>query len=399
MRPVRFVALSEDGHAFVLADEVGRLLALPIDDRIQAAVRPERPGQSTVSPSPGQAADPDASLSPRDIQARIRAGESADEVARIAGVPVDRVLRYAGPVLQERAMLAQHARRTRLRNSDRGASLAEVVDGRLAQHGVDAEKISWDAYRRDDGTWRIVATWPSGKATAQAMWELDKTRQQVTPHDDMAQYLCAERPAPILGQELPADRAGRGLAAPRRGEGGRGELSRGELGRDHTRPAELGRGGHEPMRPSADPARRDRRGRGLAETGLGRGAAEAGREPGQVAPEQPHAPAEPAARGGDLIRSGRDALMASLDRPLTQDAPGGLAEPRRAARPMRGGAFDEDPDLAKEVPAVPSLAVLRPRRSSPSTEQATPDDRPRKRLPSWDDVLFGTAPAARESSS
>jgi Protein of unknown function (DUF3071) len=402
MRPVRFVALSEDGHAFVLADEVGRLLALPIDDRIQAAVRPERPGQSTVSPSPGQPADPDASLSPRDIQARIRAGESADEVARIAGVPVDRVLRYAGPVLQERAMLAQHARRTRLRNSDKGASLAEVVDGRLAQHGVDAEKISWDAYRRDDGTWRIVATWPSGKATAQAIWELDKTRQQVTPHDDMAQYLCAERPAPILGQELPAERAGRGLAAPRRAEGGRGEL-----GRDHTRPAELGRGGHEPMRPPADPARRDRRGRGLAETGRGLtaetgrslGPAEVGREPGHAMPEQTHTPAEPAARGADLIRSGRDALMASLDRPLTPDEPAGLAEPRRATRPMRGGAFDEDPDLAKEVPAVPSLAVLRPRRSSPSTEGAASDDRPRKRLPSWDDVLFGTAPAARESSS
>src|SRR5690242_12133353 len=160
MRPVRFVALSEDGQAFVLADEVGRLLALPIDDRLSTALRVERTGVAVpVAP------DATSSLSPRDIQARIRSGESADEVARVAGVPVDRVLRYAGPVLQERAMLAQHARRARLRNSDRGASLAEVVDGRLAQHGVDAEKISWDAYRRDDGTWRIVATWPSGKAT------------------------------------------------------------------------------------------------------------------------------------------------------------------------------------------------------------------------------------------
>jgi hypothetical protein len=389
MRPVRFVALSEDGHAFVLADEVGRLLALPIDDRIQAAVRPERPGQSSGSPSPGPAADPDASLSPRDIQARIRAGESADEVARIAGVPVDRVLRYAGPVLQERAMLAQHARRTRLRNSDRGASLAEVVDGRLAQHGVDAEKIAWDAYRRDDGTWRIVATWPSGKATAQAMWELDKTRQQVTPHDDMAQYLCTERPAPILGQDAPTERAGRGLATPRRSELGRS---------DHSRPSELGRGGHEPIRPAAEPARRDRRGRGLAETGRGLGA-ETGRglgtESGHGVPEQAHGPAEPA-RGGDPIRSGRDALLASLDRPLTPAEPAALAEPRRA-RPMRGGAFDDDPDQAKEVPAVPSLAVLRPRRSGSSADQSGSGDQPRKRLPSWDDVLFGTAPA-RESS-
>ena len=42
MRPVRFVALSEDGQAFVLADEVGRLLALPIDDRVSTALRIER---------------------------------------------------------------------------------------------------------------------------------------------------------------------------------------------------------------------------------------------------------------------------------------------------------------------------------------------------------------------
>ena len=110
MRPVRFVALSEDGQAFVLADEVGRLLALPIDERVHSALRVE--GGTTTASATFVAPQATSSLSPRDIQARIRAGESADDVARIAGVPVDRVLRYAGPVLQERAMLAQHARRT-----------------------------------------------------------------------------------------------------------------------------------------------------------------------------------------------------------------------------------------------------------------------------------------------
>src|SRR4051812_48502883 len=108
MRPVRFVALSEDGQAFVLADEVGRLLALPIDDRVHTALRPDRDGGTGAATQVARAADA-PSLAPRDIQARIRSGESAEEVARVAGVPVDRVLRYAGPVLQERAMLAQHA--------------------------------------------------------------------------------------------------------------------------------------------------------------------------------------------------------------------------------------------------------------------------------------------------
>src|SRR5690606_8923130 len=91
MRPVRFVAVSEDGQSLVLADEVGRLLSLPCDDRLRAALRVD--GDHSGSGRP--VSDPVASLSPRDIQARIRAGESADDVARIAGVPVDRVLRYA----------------------------------------------------------------------------------------------------------------------------------------------------------------------------------------------------------------------------------------------------------------------------------------------------------------
>ncbi|MFD6756093.1 septation protein SepH [Micromonospora gifhornensis] len=360
MRPVRFVALSEDGQALVLADEVGRLLALPIDERVAGVLHAE-PGAPTLAVAP-TTADPVPSLSPRDIQARIRSGESAEDVARIAGVPVDRVLRYAGPVLQERAMLAQHARRTRLKGAEKPTPLAEVVNGRLAQHGIDTEKISWDAWRRDDGTWRIVATWPSGKATAQAVWNLDKTRQSVTPHDDMAQYLCAERPTPILGQEPAPERGGHALPGPSRGE--------------------PSRGGH-----------------GLP------------------------TPAESVRTGRDPIRAGRDALLASLDRPLGSTSGRGL-EPRTPAalagppdsprqRAVSGGAaallgggqgsaFDDDADAPKEVPAVPSLAVLRPRRTNTpaaaSADSTEPGSKPRKRLPSWDDVLFGTGPAARESS-
>ncbi|WP_213454154.1 septation protein SepH [Rhizomonospora bruguierae] len=365
MRPVRFVALSEDGQAMVLADEVGRLLALPIDERISSALHAE-PGAHPTATLTMTAGDPTPSLSPRDIQARIRSGESADDVARIAGVPVDRVLRYAGPVLQERAMLAQHARRTKLRGSEKGTSLAEVVDGRLSQHGIDAEKISWDAYRRDDGTWRIVATWPSGKATAQAIWELDRARQSVTPHDDMAQYLCIERPTQILGQEPAPERTGHGLPVPPR--------------------AEPARGGH----------------------------------------ALPSAP-EKSRSGRDAIRAGRDALLASLDRPLGGEptggrglgadplgrpsapaAHGGLDAPRHQ-RPVSGGAaallgggsgsaFDDDADTPKEIPAVPSLAVLRPRRTAGGEGGESAGAKSRKRLPSWDDVLFGGGPAARESS-
>src|SRR5688500_7921027 len=75
MRPVRFVALSEDGQALVLADEVGRLLALPIDERVSGALGSDRPGNTaTLTVAAGQL-DPSVALSPRDIQSRIRGGE------------------------------------------------------------------------------------------------------------------------------------------------------------------------------------------------------------------------------------------------------------------------------------------------------------------------------------
>ena len=338
MRPVRFVALSEDGQALVLADEVGRLLTLPIDDRVSTLMRTDR---ATTRDAFSQ--DEPPSLAPRDIQARIRSGESAEDVARIAGVPVDRVLRYAGPVLQERAMLAQHARRTKLKTSEQGASLADVVDSKLSQHGVDMEKISWDAYRRDDGTWRVVATWPSGKANATAVWELDKARQLVAPSDDMAHYLCGT-------QTNQDSHRGHEVAPPR-----------------------PDRGGHEPM--------------------LG---------------------GQPARPGRDPIRAGREALLASLERPLGTP-PSRSLDPSRSLEPMAPAAsvasaaasgdvprrrgvrafYEDDHDSAAEIPAVPSLAVLRPRRNNP--EPATTGDRPVKRGPSWDDVLFGAAPTAKDA--
>ena len=391
MRPVRFVALSEDGHALVLADEVGRLLALPIDDRVNTVLHVERganPGALAVA-APN---DPAPSLSPRDIQARLRSGESADEVARIAGVPVDRVLRYAGPVLQERAMLAQHARRTKVKASDKGASLGEMVGSRLAQHGIDTEKISLDAYRREDGTWRVVASWPSGKATAQAIWELDKARQHVSPHDDMAQYLCAERPTQILGQEPPAERTGHGLPGPARGEPGRGghalpAPTRGEGARRESRSADLGgRAGkvardRDPIRAGRDAllAGLDRPGSGTSGRGLDPAAAmdPPGKTPAALMPQSPH--------------HTRDQATAPKRRPVAGGAAALIGGP--------GSAFDDDVDAPKEVPAVPSLAVLRPRRNTGSgAGESGAGDKPRKRLPSWDDVLFGGGPAARESS-
>ena len=50
-----------------------------------------------------------SALSPREIQTRVRAGEDLADVARVAGIGLDRVERFAAPVLAERDHIARQA--------------------------------------------------------------------------------------------------------------------------------------------------------------------------------------------------------------------------------------------------------------------------------------------------
>ena len=52
----------------------------------------------------------DSALRPRDIQARIRAGASPEQVAEAAGVPIERIDAFAAPVIAERDYIAGLAR-------------------------------------------------------------------------------------------------------------------------------------------------------------------------------------------------------------------------------------------------------------------------------------------------
>src|SRR6478735_12289429 len=105
MRNLRLVGLSADGRQVVLVDDTGAEFATPADDRLRAALRGDRArlGQLEIQM--------ESALRPRDIQARIRAGESPEAVAAIAQMPMERVMAFAGPVLAERDHIASLAQR------------------------------------------------------------------------------------------------------------------------------------------------------------------------------------------------------------------------------------------------------------------------------------------------
>ena len=103
MRTARLVGLSPDGKSLIVATESGEEFMIEADERLRAALRGDLPrlGQLEI--------EMQTSLTPRDIQARIRAGETLEDVARVAGIPLDRVERFATPVLAEREHVASMA--------------------------------------------------------------------------------------------------------------------------------------------------------------------------------------------------------------------------------------------------------------------------------------------------
>ncbi|MGW6055932.1 septation protein SepH [Streptomyces sp. NPDC055189] len=188
MPELRVVAVSNDGTRLVLKAADSTEYTLPIDERLRAAVRGDRPrlGQIEI--------EVESHLRPRDIQARIRAGASAEEVASLAGIPVDRVRRFEGPVLAERAFMAERARKTPVRRpgENTGPQLGEAVSERLLLRGADKESVQWDSWRRDDGTWEVLLVYRVATEPHSASWTYDPPRRLVQAVDDEARSLIGE---------------------------------------------------------------------------------------------------------------------------------------------------------------------------------------------------------------
>jgi hypothetical protein len=203
MQDLTLVGVHDDGEHLVLADAEGKRFRLPLDDSLRTAARRDRAPRLITRVEPT-----DNRMRPREIQARIRAGQTAEEVAATAGVPLEHVRRYEGPVLAEREYVAQQARRVRVRRtagSLTAPTLDEIVSQRLSHRAVDAEAADWDAWRSDDGTWTVQLAFESGGRNRLARWSYDTHVRHVAPLDDEARWLTEpehEEPAPASYRRL-----------------------------------------------------------------------------------------------------------------------------------------------------------------------------------------------------
>jgi hypothetical protein len=114
MRELRFVMLTEDGEQLVVEDtECDVRFAVRLDDALRDAVHAEPPRRPAAA-GPGLASErtlAEPAISPREIQVRVRAGEAPQVLAEAYAMPLERVMRFAGAVMDERIRIADEARR------------------------------------------------------------------------------------------------------------------------------------------------------------------------------------------------------------------------------------------------------------------------------------------------
>jgi hypothetical protein len=188
MRDLTLVGVHDDGEHLVLTDDAGQQFWVQVDEPLRAAVRRDRArlGQLQVEAE---------GLRPKEIQARIRAGQTAEEVAEAACAPIEHIRRFEGPVLAEREFVATQARGVRLRRPGSGMTaftLGEMVQQRLGQREVDDTNTQWDAWREEDGTWVVCLSFHAGSTHRRAHWTYDTQLRHVAARDDEARWFTEE---------------------------------------------------------------------------------------------------------------------------------------------------------------------------------------------------------------
>ena len=179
-----FVGRSDDNTGLIFTDDEGQEFVAQIDDHL---VRSANGTAKAATEHQGE-----LGLSVRDIQARIRRGESLASISKESGIAQDRLERFAGPVFAERNFTAAQARDTLVRRPQGDITLNELVTSQLDLRNVDTLDLDWDSWRREDGRWNVAVMWAVGEGSGLATWIFDPLGRSIVSLDDEARWLFQE---------------------------------------------------------------------------------------------------------------------------------------------------------------------------------------------------------------
>jgi hypothetical protein len=181
----------EDG-AIVATSPTGERYRIPVDDALRASLRD------------GGTARPERRLSPREIQAHVRAGLSAQQVSALTGAPVAYVERFVGPVLAELAYIVESALAVRLPPETEGAkprTFGSVMGERLAQ--LHASDVKWTSAKEPTG-WVLDVSFTADEIQHEARWLFDPKRNQLVAENTEAATLSQQGTPAALTPRLRA---------------------------------------------------------------------------------------------------------------------------------------------------------------------------------------------------
>lgn len=173
MEQLKVIGTEDD--KLILATESGDRFTLDVDDVLRGELRRTRRERESDTQAPRP--------SPREIQAHIRSGLSAREVADLLGARVEDVVRFEGPVLAEREHIVGQALSVPVLvggdfEGDGQTTFGSAVRAKLAEAGAIGER--WTSWKEPTG-WTVKLEFSSNDIGHDARWGFDPRRSTLSP--------------------------------------------------------------------------------------------------------------------------------------------------------------------------------------------------------------------------
>jgi hypothetical protein len=187
MQDLRVIGV-ENGALLVVSDD-GDRYRIPIDEVLQSKLR-----QSTPDPGVGR------KLSPKEIQAHIRSGMSAQDVSSVTGVPLEYIQKFEGPVLAEREFVIETALGVAVHASMdtgdvlHGATFGTAIRTRLQALGAINER--WASWKDPGAGWVVKLSFTADQIDHDARWSFDPRKLSLSPLNGEATTLSQQGEAP-----------------------------------------------------------------------------------------------------------------------------------------------------------------------------------------------------------
>ncbi|MDY7544110.1 DUF3071 domain-containing protein [Cryobacterium breve] len=187
-----------ENGALLAASEDGDRFRIPIDEVLQSRLR-----QTQIEHTPK------TKLSPRDVQAHIRAGMSAEDVAAVTGAPIDFVRRFEGPVVAEREYIVSCALGVPVHTAiepdpgEGSATFGGVIRERLASLGATDER--WASWKEPGAGWIVKLAFTADDIDHDARWSFEPKKNALSPLGNEA--IALSQQGELKGALIPRLRA------------------------------------------------------------------------------------------------------------------------------------------------------------------------------------------------